>query len=187
MKLIVGLGNPGKEYAETRHNMGYLAIDAFAEMAGVDFDRSGFKGVYAICKDPRFNDSFILAKPETFMNLSGECVRPLMDYFKIDLDDVVILYDDMALAPGTIRLRPSGSSGSHNGMKSIIQHVGSENFKRIRIGIGEPPHTGVDWVLSKPKGEDKDLLDQGIEKAAKAVRDYLMHDWNYAMNHGNAK
>ena len=112
MKLIVGLGNPGKEYEKTRHNMGFMVIDEFADMASVDLDRSMFKGVYGVCKDDRFPEPFILAKPETFMNLSGEFVRPLMDYFKIDVEDVLIIYDDMAIAPGKIRLRPSGSSGS---------------------------------------------------------------------------
>ena len=185
MKLIVGLGNPGREYEKTRHNMGFMAIDEFADMAGVSIDRSMFKGVYGVCKDDRFPEPFILAKPETFMNLSGEFVRPLMEYFKISVDDVVIIYDDMAIAPGKIRCRPSGSHGSHNGMKSIIANLKTENIKRIRIGIGEPPHTGVDWVLGKVSGDEADLIEKAIHDAALAVRDYLLHDWNYAMNHYN--
>ena len=185
MKLIVGLGNPGKEYEKTRHNMGFMVIDEFADMASVDLDRSMFKGIYGVCKDDRFPEPLILAKPETFMNLSGEFVRPLMDYFKIDVEDVLIIYDDMAIAPGKIRLRPSGSSGSHNGMKSIIANLKTENIKRLRVGIGEPKHTGVDWVLGKIGPDDAEPIAESIHNAALAIRDYLLHDWNYAMNHYN--
>lgn len=185
MKLVVGLGNPGKQYEFTRHNMGFMAVDQFAEMCRADFDHSKFNGVYAIVKDPAFPDSLIIAKPETFMNLSGDFVRPLMEYYKIEPSDLVVVYDDMALPPGKIRLRPSGSSGSHNGMRSIIANLKTEAFPRIRIGIGEPPHTGADWVLGKPSGEEKTLIDSGIENAAKAIRDALQKGFTYAMNHYN--
>ena len=119
------------------------------------------------------------------MNLSGESVQPFMAYFKIPLEDLIVIYDDMAIEEGKIRLRPFGSAGSHNGMKSIIQCLGSDRFKRIRIGIGEPIHTGVDYVLSKPTGESLAKTQEGVQTAAKAVRDFLLHDWNYAMNHFN--
>ena len=185
MKLIVGLGNPGRQYADTRHNMGYRVVDSFADMASVSFDRSDFKGVYGICKDPRFPEPFILAKPETFMNLSGEFVRPLMNYYKIPAEDVVIVYDDMAIAPGRIRLRGEGSSGSHNGMQNIIENLSTPIVKRIRVGIGEPPYTGVEWVLGKPEGDDVKLIDEAIHQATLAVRDYLLHGWNYVMNRYN--
>jgi peptidyl-tRNA hydrolase, PTH1 family len=185
MKLIVGLGNPGKEYEHTRHNMGFMALDAFAELCKADFDKRKFNGVYTLVKEPSFGDAVILAKPETFMNLSGEFVRPLMDFYKIEAKDLLVVYDDMALPPGKLRLRPSGSSGSHNGMKSIIGALHTETFPRLRIGIGEPPHTGVDWVLGKPSGEDKEAIEKGIEEAAKALRDALQHGFAYAMNHYN--
>lgn len=185
MKLIVGLGNPGREYAGTRHNMGFAAVDAFAEMVRADFDKDKFNGVFSIVKNGEFPEPFILAKPQTFMNLSGDFVRPLMDFFKIGVDDLIVVYDDMALAPGKLRLRPSGSSGSHNGMKSIITNLHSEAFPRIRIGIGEPPHSGADWVLSKPSGDEKIAIEEGIEKAAKAIRDALLKGFPYAMNHYN--
>lgn len=185
MKLIVGLGNPGKQYEHTRHNMGYDAIDEFAEMVGADFDRNKFNGDFSIVKDDRFPDDFILAKPLTFMNLSGEFVRPLMDYFKIPVEDVLVIYDDMALKPGNIRLRPGGSHAGHNGIKNIIQMTGTEQIKRIRVGIGEPLHTGVDWVLWKASGEEADALKEGCHKAALALRDYLLHGFEYAMNHYN--
>lgn len=185
MKLVVGLGNPGKQYESTRHNMGFMALDKFAEMCKVDFDHQKFNGIYAIVKDPSFPESLLIAKPETFMNLSGDFVRPLMDYYKIAPADLIVVYDDMALPPGKIRLRPAGSSGSHNGMRSIIASIKSEAFPRIRIGIGEPPHSGVDWVLGKPSGEEKTLVEEGIENAAKAIRDALQKGFTYAMNHYN--
>ena len=185
MKLVVGLGNPGKQYEFTRHNMGFLAVTKFAEMCKVDFDHSKFNGVFAIVKDPAFPETIIIGKPETFMNLSGDFVRPLMEYYKIEPKDLLVVYDDMALPPGKLRLRPSGSSGSHNGMKSIINNLHTEDFPRLRIGIGEPPHTGVDWVLGKPEGEDKEKIEDGIENASKAIRDALQKGFPYAMNHYN--
>ena len=185
MKLVVGLGNPGREYEHTRHNMGYDAIDKVAEMFRADFDRHNFKGVYALVKNPSLSEPLILLKPETYMNLSGESVRPMMDYFKIPLEDLLVIYDDMDLPEGKIRLRQSGSAGSHNGMKSLVQHLGSEDFKRLRIGIGEPEFSAVDYVLGKPKDESKEKIEQALEQAAKAVRDYLLHDFAYAMNHYN--
>lgn len=182
MKLIVGLGNPGKEYAGTRHNMGYEAVERFAELAGGDFDRSGFGGVYGLIKNPAFPETVIVAKPETYMNLSGEFVRQISDYFKIAAEDVIVVYDDMAIAEGKIRLRPGGSSGSHKGIQNIIDNLKTSEIKRIRIGIGEPAHSGVDWVLTKPSGPSKEAIAQAQELAAKALRDCLLHDWAYAMN-----
>ena len=185
MKLIVGLGNPGKQYENTRHNMGYLVLDAFSEMLGCDMDRHDFKGTYGILKQSIANEPLIMLKPETFMNLSGESVRAISDYFKIPVDDIVIVFDDMAIPPGKIRLRPGGSSGSHNGMKNIIQHMGTENIKRIRIGIGEPVHSGVDFVLSKPNAEEQELIDQAVLEACRALKEYLQNGWNQAMNKFN--
>ena len=187
MKLIVGLGNPGKQYEHTRHNMGFDTLDRFAEMVRADFDREKFKGVYALVKNPAFPEPFILLKPQTFMNLSGECVQPLMDYFKIGLEDLLVVYDDMALPEGKIRLRPDGSSGSHNGIKNIILRLGSENFKRLRIGIGEPEHSGIDYVLGKPSEESKELIEESQKEATRAIKDYLLNGWDYAMNHHNKK
>ncbi len=185
MKLIVGLGNPGKQYEFTRHNMGFLAVDKFAEMCRADFDHKKFNGVYAVVKDAAFPETLIIAKPETFMNLSGDFVRPLMEYYKIAPADLLVVYDDMALPSGKLRLRPSGSSGSHNGMRSIISNLHTEAFPRLRIGIGEPAHTGVDWVLGKPEGEEKEIILDGIDKASKAIRDVIQKGLAYAMNHYN--
>ncbi len=181
MKLFVGLGNPGKEYEGTRHNMGFITLDKFADMVGASFDRSGFKGVYGIVKNPIFNEPIIIGKPETFMNLSGEFVKPLADYFKIKEEDIVVVYDEMALPPGTIRLRKNGSSGGHKGIGNIIQQFGNENIARIRVGIGEPPYkNAVDFVLGKPKGEELLAIEEATDLASKALRDIVTHSFDYA-------
>lgn len=185
MKLVVGLGNPGKQYEKTRHNMGYMVVDALSEMFSCDFDYEKFKGVYGVCKNPALPEPVIFAKPETFMNLSGEFVRPLLDYYKIPVEDLIVIYDDMAIPEGKVRLRYNGSHGSHNGMRNIIDLLKTEDIKRVRVGIGEPTHGGADYVLSKPTGESLELVNQGIDKAVHAVRDALIHGFTYAMNHYN--
>ena len=183
MYIIVGLGNPGREYADTRHNMGFMALDILAARHNIDIRKENFRSVYG---EGRIGtERVILAKPLTFMNNSGWAVRDLVNWFKIEHDQLIVIYDDIDLDPGDLRIREKGSSGSHNGMKSIIQCLGSDRFKRIRIGIGEPVHTGVDYVLSKPTGESLEKTQEGVQTAAKAVRDFLLHDWNYAMNHFN--
>ena len=130
MKLIVGLGNPGKEYEHSRHNMGYDVIDLFASSLGCDIDREGFKGLYT--KTLYLDETIILLKPTTYMNLSGDSVRMIMEYFKIDVDDLFVIYDDMDIMPGHIKLKIKGSSAGHNGIKSIIENIKTEEFKRIR-------------------------------------------------------
>ena len=183
MKLIVGLGNPGKKYEHTRHNMGFDTIDLFSELAKIDIDKEAFKGL--VGRGRVFDEDVYLLKPQTFMNLSGESVQEIVSYFKIPVEDIIIIYDDMALAPGTIRLRLSGSSGSHKGMQNIIDNLGTQEIKRIRIGIGEPQFNSIDWVLGKPQGEDKIKIDQAIERATKAIREFLIHDFQNAMSKYN--
>lgn len=185
MKLVVGLGNPGKQYEKTRHNMGYMVVDALADMFSCDFDYDKFKGRYGICKNPALPETVIFAKPETFMNLSGEFVRAMLEYYKIDTEDVIIIYDDMAIPQGNIRLRYAGSHGSHNGMRNVIENLKTEDIKRVRVGIGEPPFSGIDYVLGKPTGEELELANQAVEKATKAVRDALINGFTHAMNHYN--
>ena len=180
MKLIVGLGNPGKEYEGTRHNCGFRVLDAFADMLSVDVDREDFKGVYG--KFKLDDEDIYLFKPLTYMNLSGTAVREIVHYFKIAIDDIVVIYDDMALKPGLIRLRESGSSGGQKGIQNIIDNLGTKDIKRIRIGIGEPEFNAIDYVLGKPNIEDKDKIDVAIDKAKLALRDYLNHDFHYAMS-----
>ena len=183
MKLIVGLGNPGREYEMTRHNCGFRVVDAFADAASVDIDKEDFKGIYGRFK---YNgEDIILFKPMTMMNLSGTAVQEIVHFFKIPLEDVVVIYDDMALEPGSIRLRLNGSSGGQKGIQNIIDNLGTEEIKRIRIGIGEPQFNSIDWVLGKPQGEDKVKIDEAIERATKAIREYLIHDFQNAMSKYN--
>lgn len=187
MKLFVGLGNPGKEYEKTRHNMGWIAIEKFADSLGVSFSKSDFKGEYEIIRNSVFDEPIIICKPQTYMNLSGECVQPLAAYYHIAPSDIVIVYDEMAIPEGSIRLRPGGSDGGHNGMKSIIQRIGTQNIKRIRVGIGEPKFNSVDYVLGKPTGESLDKLNEATDLAAKALREIAVNGFEKAMNRFNQK
>lgn len=181
MKLFVGLGNPGKEYEWTRHNMGFVTLDKFAKMANGSFDHSDFKGQYGIIKNPLFSEPILILKPQTFMNLSGTSVRPLADFYKLTPSDIVVVYDDMAIEEGSIRLRLDGSSGGHKGMQNIIDMFSSNQFRRIRVGIGEPPSKdSVNYVLGKPKGDSYDALDFATDNAAKALRDIAMDDSNFS-------
>ena len=133
MKLIVGLGNPGKKYEHTRHNMGFDVLDLFSAMTQIDMDKEVFKGIAG--KGKAFDEDLILFKPTTFMNLSGTAVQEIVHFFKIPVEDIIVIYDEMALKPGQIRLRKSGSCGGHNGIRNIIDLLGTENIKRIRVGI----------------------------------------------------
>lgn len=188
MKLVVGLGNPGKEYEGTRHNMGFMCVDKFMDMAGGVFDKHDFKGTYGIVRNPAFPEPIVVLKPETYMNLSGESVRPLSDFYKIDPEDIIVVYDEMALAEGQIRLRKKGSSGGHKGIQSVIASLGTDAIKRIRIGIGEPPHKdAVNFVLGKPSKESAPLIEEALLNGARAIRDSLLKDFDYAMNFYNGK
>lgn len=180
--LIVGLGNPGKEYAATKHNCGFLALDLIAEKLQCKIDRSKFQGLYG--QTSYGGKKLILLKPQTYMNLSGRSVLQLSAYFQIPPQRIIVLFDDISLLPGRLRIRADGSAGGHNGIKSIISELGSESFPRIKIGVGAKPHPDAnlaDWVLSgfTPK-EEKDvkfalnnaaeaalcILDKGIYEAA---------------------
>ncbi|MGN1183323.1 MAG: aminoacyl-tRNA hydrolase [Faecalibacillus sp.] len=184
MKLIVGLGNPGKEYEKTRHNTGFMVLDELADQLNVSVEHNKFKGLYTKFKYQ--GEDVILLKPQTFMNLSGESVRQMMDFFKIDLSDILVIYDDMDMPVGKLRLRESGSAGGHNGIKNIIMHTGSQNFKRIRVGIGRHPHMKVvDYVLSRFREDELSDIQNGIKRASEAVIDFLDHDFSYAMNKYN--
>lgn len=183
MKLIVGLGNPGKKYEHTRHNMGFDVVGLFAEQAKIDIDKEAFKGV--VGRGKVFDEDIFILKPHTYMNLSGESVQEIVSYFKIDLKDIIIIYDDMALEPGKIRLRASGSSGGHKGMQNIIEHLHTENIKRIRIGIGEPTYDTIDYVLSKPLKEERPLIDEAINNAVNALKEILKENFDKAMTNYN--
>ena len=184
MKLIVGLGNPGKKYEHTRHNMGFDAVDLLADQARIDVDKEVFHGLLG--RGEIFDEDVMIFKPTTYMNLSGTAVKEITDYFKIPLKDVIVVYDDMALAPGNIRLRLEGSSGGHKGMQNIIDLCKTQNIKRIRIGIGEPEEDDtIDYVLSKPSQDERPLIEEAIETAVEALKEVLRSDFDRAMNKFN--
>lgn len=183
MYLIVGLGNPGKKYEHTRHNMGFEVIDLLSDLSQIDVDKEVFHGLLG--RGKIFNEDVMLFKPTTYMNLSGNAVREVVNYFKIDLSEIIVICDDMALAPGTIRLRNKGSSGGQKGLQNIIENLGSEQFKRIRVGIGEPPFDAIDYVLGKPTKEEQVLIDEAINNAVEAIKEAIRSDFDRAMNKFN--
>lgn len=180
MKLIVGLGNPGKKYEKTRHNMGFLAIDRLAEQAKIDIDKEVFSALLG--RGKIFNEDVILLKPQTYMNLSGFAVSQVLNYFKVNIEDLIVICDDMALEPGVIRLRVKGSSGGQKGLQNIIEQLGTEEFKRIRIGIGRPEFDNVDYVLSKPSEEEFELIDKALDDAVNAIKTSLQATFEKAMS-----
>ena len=173
MKVIAGLGNPDKKYARTMHNMGFMAVDRLAEELNIDFDKKGFKGVYAeytFC-----GEKFIIIKPQTYMNLSGECVREVLNFYKIPPENLMVVYDDLDINIGSIRIRQKGSSGTHNGMRNIVLNVQSENFPRIRIGT-KPERAGaniIDYVLSNIPKSEEEKFNSALNRAAGALKDYI--------------
>lgn len=184
MKLFVGLGNPGKKYEHTRHNMGFEVIDLFSDLSQIDVDKAVFHGEMG--RGEIFDEDVMLFKPTTFMNLSGNAVREVVSYFKIPLEDVIIIFDDMALPPGKIRLRNDGSSGGHKGMQNIIEQLGTDQIKRIRVGIGEPmENDNIDYVLSKPLKDEKPLIDEAINNAVQALKETLKSNFDRAMTKFN--
>ena len=186
MKLIVGLGNPGLEYAKTRHNMGFQAIDRLADRLGVVIDRDRFDGHYALVTDPRFGERFIVLKPQTYMNLSGKSVAQVASFFKIDPADIIVCYDDLDTKPGDIRLREKGSSGGHKGMQSIIDSLSTSDIKRVKVGIGKNPLIPiVDYVLGKPFKDEAPLIDEALDRAAEALEYALFHPFEETMSRYN--
>ena len=185
MYLIVGLGNPGKEYASTKHNTGFMVIDKIAALSGIDVETLKLNAL--IGKGVFDGKKVILAKPITFMNSSGDAVRPLYDYFKPE--KLIVVYDDITLDVGGIRVRKAGSAGGHNGMKSIIKCLGTQEFERVRVGIGEKPSRMdlADWVLSRFSKEEKERLDDALDLAVDAVKLMLDDKTDEAMNRFNRK
>lgn len=170
MKLIVGLGNPGDKYQGTRHNVGFDVIDALARQEGLKLTDQKFRSDYTIWRVG--DEKVLLVKPYTFMNLSGEAVLPLMSYYNISPDELVVVYDDLDLDPGKLRLRQSGSAGGHNGVKSIIEMLGTQDFKRVKIGIGRPQYGRkvVDHVLQRFDTDDRALIEQKIDQTTDLLR-----------------
>ena len=187
MKLVVGLGNPGKQYEKTKHNIGFMVVDAIAD--SVPHTPWREEQGAEVCSITVAGEKVLLVKPQTFMNASGESVGPLMRYYKIDPSDVYCIYDDMDLPVGKLRIRPNGSSGGHNGIKSLIAHLGTENFPRFRVGIGRPlPQWSViDHVLAPFSEESQEKVQKGIKDTVKAVLGTLEVGIDKGMNQFNPK
>ena len=188
MYIIVGLGNPERKYAGTRHNIGFSAITAISDAYSISMDIKKHK---ALCgKGMIAGNKVLLAMPQTYMNLSGESVRELVDFYKIDPEEeLIIIYDDIALAPGKLRVRAKGSAGGHNGIKNIIAHLGTQQFSRIRIGVGEKPAGWdlADYVLGHFQKADRELVEEAMDRAVEAIAMMVQGDCAGAMNHYNKK
>lgn len=183
MKVIAGLGNPTDEYKGTRHNVGFMAIDRIAEANHIAINQHKFKAM--VGSGFIGGQKVLLVKPLTYMNLSGESLRPVMDFYKLDPEDILVIYDDISLEPGMLRIRKKGSAGGHNGMKSIIKHLGSDTFPRIRVGIGGEKHPGqdlADYVLGHFREEEKEPLGDALDKAARAAELFAAGELDEAMN-----
>ena len=188
MFLIVGLGNPEKKYDKTRHNIGFDTIDALADKYNISMNEKKHK---ALCGTGVIDGvKVLLAKPQTYMNLSGESVRELVNYYKVDPEsELIVVYDDISLAPGQIRIRKKGSAGGHNGIKNIIANLGTDHFMRVKVGVGEKPKNWdlADYVLSPFTKDERPLVNLAIEHAAKAIEQMLNGDVDAAMNEYNRK
>ncbi len=187
MKFIIGLGNPTAQYVGTRHNIGFDAVTKLADLHNISVTEKKHK---ALCgKGMIRGEKVVLVKPQTYMNLSGESVRAVLDFYKADVSDIIVCYDDVCLAPGQLRVREKGSAGGHNGIKSIIQHLGTEQFARVRIGVGEKPAGWdlADYVLGHFPAEEEPLMRDALSDAARACELFVGDELTAAMNMFNKK
>ncbi len=185
MYLIVGLGNPEQEYANTRHNMGFEVINKIAEKYKIEITKEKFQGLYGTGIIE--NEKVILLKPQTYMNLSGKSIREYVNFYKIEEEKIIVIYDDVDIEPGLIRIRKKGTAGSHNGMKSVINELGTINFIRIRVGIGKPKYKNdmINHVLQKIDESEKEIINKGIELACLATIETINKNTDVAMNKYN--
>ena len=185
MYLIVGLGNPEEDYSNTRHNMGFNTINKLGKQYNIEINKSKFKGLYGVGVIE--GEKVILLKPQTYMNLSGESIREALDFYKIEKENLIVIYDDIDIEPGTIKIRKLGGPGTHNGMKSVIQNVGTEDFTRIRIGIGKPTYKSdlINYVLGFIPEEEKEILDKSTTKGKDAIVEIIKNGVDIAMNKYN--
>ena len=186
MYIIAGLGNPGDKYHGTRHNIGFYCIDLLAEAYSIKIKKIKHKAVYG--EGTIGGEKVILAKPQTYMNLSGESILDMKNYYKVDNDRIIIIYDDIDLPSGVLRVRPSGSAGTHNGMKSIIYQLQTEDFPRVRIGVGRPPEGWdlANYVLSRfHDKEEIDNVKDACDRAVKAVEEIIVNGVTHAMSRYN--
>ena len=184
MYVIVGLGNPGKKYQNTRHNLGFITLDRLAEKHNIKVSKIAFK---ALVGDGSINNQkVLLVKPQTYMNLSGESIREVLSYYKVDPENLIVIYDDIDIEAGKLRIRKKGSAGSHNGMKSIIYQIKSEDFPRIRIGIGGYRKMALrDFVIGGFSKEEKAILEDAVERGVEAIENILDEGIDHAMNRYN--
>lgn len=184
--LVVGLGNPGTQYESTRHNMGFLAVDKLAQEENFRFSKLRFKAWTATWEID--GQKVLVMKPQTYMNLSGESVGEAARFYKIPPEHVLVISDDIDLPAGRLRIRPGGSAGGHNGLKNIIQHLGTDRFPRIKVGVGSPrpgEHDMVDWVMGKPMGEDRTAVEDALDRAGDAAKALITDGIDRAMNRFN--
>lgn len=185
MYLIVGLGNPESEYANTRHNMGFDTINEIAKKNNINIVKTKFKGLYETGMIQ--GKKVILLKPQTYMNLSGESVKEIVDFYNIKLDEIIVIYDDIDVEKGNIKIRKKGGPGSHNGMKSVIEELNSSEFGRVRVGIGQPEYKNdmINYVIGRVPEEEQEILHQGVKKAAEAIEEIIKNGIDIAMNKFN--
>ena len=185
MFLIAGLGNPEEDYSNTRHNMGFDTINKLAKQYKIEVNKNKFKGLYGIGNIE--NQKVVLLKPQTFMNLSGESIKEAIDFYKIQKENIIIIYDDMDVSVGSIKIRKKGGPGTHNGAKSVVHELVSEDFPRIRVGIGKPAdeYDAIDYVIGKLDEEKYKALEAGINRAADATIYYIEYGIDNAMNRLN--
>ena len=184
--ILVFLGNPGPKYAGTRHNAGFMVGEVFAKRLGVKINRARWRALTATAE--LGGQKVLLMLPQTLMNLSGEAVGPAAKFYKVPPERVLVVSDDVALPPGRLRIRKGGSAGGHNGLKNLIQHLGTDQFPRIRVGVGEKPHPDydmADWVLGRFTGEDKKAIDAAVKRAADGVECILKDGLEQGMNRFN--
>ncbi len=183
--LIAGLGNPGQKYENTRHNMGFRAVELLAEQKSVKLNKVKFKAAYNLMEFA--GTRCLVMKPQTYMNLSGEAVREAAQFYKIPPERVLVIYDDVSLPVGKLRIRPTGSAGGHNGIKNIIAHLGTQDFPRIKIGTGSPGEEGnmISWVIGVPSQKEREALFEAFQRAVQAAECIIEHGCQRAMNDFN--
>lgn len=185
MYLIVGLGNPEEDYSRTRHNMGFDVVNKISEKFDIKVNRSKFKALYGTGEI--YNEKVILVKPQTFMNLSGDAVQEFVNFYKIDNKDLLVIYDDIDTIPGKIRIRKSGGPGTHNGMKSVVNSLNTNDFTRVRVGIGMPQFKSdlINYVIGYVPDEEYEILQSGVNLAVEAVEEIIKNGPDIAMNKFN--
>lgn len=185
MYLIVGLGNPEEEYSKTRHNMGFNTINKISQQYNIEVKQNKFQALYGSGMIEK--EKVILLKPQTYMNLSGESVKEVAEFYNLKPEEIIVIYDDIDIEKGHIKIRKKGGAGSHNGMKSVVEELQSTDFARIRVGIGQPEFKSdmINYVIGKVPQEEQEILQQGVEKAAKAVEEILKNGIDIAMNKFN--